>query len=240
MSLALALALLAAPAQAGNFMVSQTTLQLGPVHHSGLVGLRNSGVAPIRFEVTAYAWDESENGEMLLVPTTDLLVFPTLFTIAPGEDRQIRVGATPDAGATELTWRVFVEELPALSADGSVGVELRTRLGIPVFLAPDEPRVGGHIADASVNHGRLSLRVVNDGNVHFRVQDVTVAARRADGTSVFSETTRGWYVLAGGAREFGFDLPAECDEIAALDLRVQTDVGTWTSEVPAVASGCVE
>jgi fimbrial chaperone protein len=238
MSLALALAL---AAHAGTFTVNPTTLELGERHHSAVLVLENTGPEPIRFEATAYRWDESEGGEMLLDPTDELLVFPTLFVLAPGARQPVRVGV-PEAGAAdEQTWRVFIEELPALSAGGDVGVQVRTRMGIPVFLPPAEPQVSGYVAGSGLTDAHLDVRVVNDGNVHFRVAQVRVVGRTVAGDATFTGSTRGWYVLAGGTRTFGFDVPAEqCTDLAEIEVQAETDRGTFTSRIPVSPAGCGE
>ena len=64
----------------------------------------------------------------------------------PGEQRNIRIGTAAPPGASEKTFRIFIEELPAPAAGSSGGlpgqVTIRTRLGIPIFLGPRERSPG--------------------------------------------------------------------------------------------------
>lgn len=229
----------AGPALAGSYNLSPTNLSLGEDNHSAILSVDNQGSDELRFHVTSFAWDESEQGEMLLDPTTDLVVFPTLFVLAPGERRQIRVGTTREAGAAEQTYRVIVEELPSLSADGEQGVLVRTRMSVPVFLEPIRGAYSGRVGSVASAGGGVAVTVVNDGTLHFRARKVLVDGRDASGASVYAGSVDGWYVLAGHDRMFEVPLPPEhCAEITSLRVTVETDHGTWRSEVAADPSAC--
>ncbi len=232
------IALVLGTALAGTFTVAPTTLTLGEQHHSAVLVLNNTGTDVIRFEATSFRWDESEAGEMLLEPTDELLVFPTIFSLAPGESRQVRVGTAQPAGSDERTWRVFIEELPSLSAQGNVGVEVRTRMGIPIFLPAQDAQAAGRIGGA-LTDGQVALQVVNEGNTHFRVAEVRVVGRDASGAERFADAARGWYVLAGGTRTFPFDLPSDvCADLVSLELTADTNHGRWMAPVAVDPARC--
>lgn len=225
-------------ALAGTFTVAPTNLTLGEQHHSAVLVLNNTGTDVIRFEATSFRWDESDAGEMLLEPADELLVFPTIFSLAPGESRQVRVGTAQPPGPHERTWRVFIEELPSLSAQGNVGVEVRTRMGIPIFLPPETAQAAGRVSGALAD-GQIALQVVNEGNTHFRVADVRAVGRDASGAERFAHAVRGWYVLAGGTRSFTFDLPADvCADLVSLELTADTTQGRWMAPVAVDPARC--
>lgn len=235
----LALAL-AGPAHAGVFHVVPTILYLGAKNQSALFTVNNQGTEDLRFQVTSFAWDEPEMGEPGLDPTTDLVVFPTLFVVPAGTSQQIRVGTTKTARTAEQSYRIFVEELPPLSEEGTLGVRMLTKMGVPVFLEPKSPVVSGRIADATFVAGKLSLRVVNEGTVHFKIQDVQAAGLDAAGLPLFEGKQSGWYVLPGGAKRYELAVPSEkCKDIAKFDLKASTDQGVWTLTLPADPGQCL-
>src|SRR4051812_16041595 len=106
--------MIAVPARASNFTVNPMSVSLSPSVRSGAVTIKNTSPDELRFQVTAYEWDQDDHGGITLKDTTGLIVFPQLLTLPPGAQRQIRIGtdAAPTTGA-ELSFRVFFEELQA-------------------------------------------------------------------------------------------------------------------------------
>jgi fimbrial chaperone protein len=223
--------LAAAPAAAGEFNVSPTRLSLTEQRHTTLLTLRNVGTEALRFQVTPYHWTQSDTEAVQLTPTSDLVVFPSLLTLAPGESRNVRVGTTASFGETEGTYRIFVEELPPLEPSGERGVRVLTRAGIPVFLAPHRAEAAAKISDVQLTGGTLDVRLENQGNVHFLVQELAATASCA-GAEPRQADVHGWYVLPGTARPMSVVLPGgTCAGDGALDLRAVTDQGTWTEHI---------
>ena len=225
--LCLAALLLAAsePAGATTFTVNPTRITLSRTARSTLLTVRNEGDTPVRIQVTAHAWSQRLGGEMQLDDTTDLIVFPTLFALAPGGERKVRVAGAVAAGPAEKTYRVFVQELPPeAGAEGGVaGVRMLTRMGIPVFIQPDEPSARAGLRGLVLADGRFAFRVENLGNVHFLPADVRVIGSSEAGERIGARSTHGWYILAGGAR--GFELPlddwADCQRVRRLTVEVE-------------------
>jgi fimbrial chaperone protein len=218
-------------AHAGNFNVMPTRVHLDDARSSRLVTIRNDSDEPLRFEVTAEAWADSPDGKMLLEPTDDLVVFPSLLTIEPGEARRLRIGTKSAPGSQEVTYRVFVSELPDL-VEGAPGIKVLTRMSLPVFVAPTKALRMGEVSSVQVDGTELAVEVANDGNVHFRVGQVQMVALDADGKQRFAASERGWYVLAGARRVFRMTLPeAICDTSDSIRLRVETERENWDSTV---------
>src|SRR5206468_4339846 len=138
LGLALGLLLcLAARASATSFTVTPIQVVLATSTSSTLLTVANQSADTLRLEVSAFAWDQAPDGEMQLTATEDVLFFPSLLTLGPGERRNVRVGAATAAAASEKTYRIFVEELPppegGSTAPKKSGVRILTRMGIPVF-----------------------------------------------------------------------------------------------------------
>jgi fimbrial chaperone protein len=237
---ALALVAGAAPASAGKFQVAPTRVELRD-SRPGQVTVRNQSKTPTRFHVKAYRWSESQDGEMKLSPSSEIVVYPSLFELAPGAIRPIRLAAAATAGPREKSYRVIVEELPSLRAGrpaGGTGIAIRTRMSIPVFLAPRSRQVRGAVT-AALDAGRLSFAVENRGTVHFRTQSVRVLALRADGSTQLDRSQPGWYVLPGRRRRYQLELGAnQCRAVDRLVIEAKSDGGTWRSEIPVDSVRC--
>ena len=80
-------------AEASAFNVSPTRVMLAPGSTSAVLTLTNDSTHAIRFQLSAFAWDQTEDGRMTLADTKDIVFYPPLVTIEPRQSRRIRVGA---------------------------------------------------------------------------------------------------------------------------------------------------
>lgn len=211
------------PAQASTYSVNPTQVVLSAQTLSQLVTLRNPGTETLRFQVTAFRWDQSPQGEMLLAPTRDVVAFPSLLTVEAGQQRTIRVGFTGVAGDIEASYRIFVEELPADSSDPSTGSGIRvlTRIGIPVFVQPRQPAGRIELTPVQIQSGRVSFGLRNTGNAHLLPQSIHLEGVGRSGAVMLDREEKGWYLLAGGVRDYQFDIPPQsCDGLTTLLARV--------------------
>lgn len=229
-----------APARAGNFQVSPVIVSLDEKKTSGLIEISNHGDEPIRLHVKAHAWDQSATGDMVLGATDDIIVFPTLLTLKAGETRNVRVGTRLRANGAERSFRVFVEELPPLpGARRAPGIQVRMRMGIPIFVGGggEEPSV--HVEEASSSKdGRFSFRVRNNGGAHTVTRAVDVTLLDARGHALDRRKFPGWYLLAGGERVYEARVGAVACTAARVEVRVESDRGTQISEKPVNRARC--
>jgi fimbrial chaperone protein len=232
-------ALWPACAAAGDLDITPVVVDLGRAR-STLVTVKNAAKEPGRYELHAFAWDETPLGQMKLEPSADLLVFPRVLDLAPGQERKIRIGTTAAPGDRERTWRVFIEEiLPAATAEEATRLRTRLRVGLPVFLAPQRPLAGGEIAGLGVEHAKVTFLVRNGGTVRIRPSSVRVVATDATENPIFEKTFDGWYVLAGGDRLYEIDLPAEvCAKARSVTATAATDRQTIEARQPLSDRAC--
>jgi len=237
----IALALTATSARAGGLNVSPIQIRLSPQTTKAMLTLRNDSEETVRYQVSATSWNQSTRGELQLAPTNEVLFFPALFTLKPGEKRNIRLGVGTPFGLVEKTYRVFVEELPPTErpAQPSSDVRVLTRVGVPVFLAPARPVERRSIEGLGARGGRASFRISNQGTVHFREDAVKLRGVDGSGAELFEREQRGWYVLAGGALDYEFQLPRSCPGLAALVAEVTAENGDkFEQRAPAEPSAC--
>jgi fimbrial chaperone protein len=208
------------PARAAEVQVSPVVVSLTPAARSAIIVVRNQGRTTARFELQARAWEQGPTGEMVLGPTDGIAVFPPVLTVAPGEERNVRVGATSPFGPVETTFRLLMDEMPAPeSPDSPSQVRVVTRLSLPVFLAPAKPVEKTAVAGLAVSAGTASFRLVNEGTVHVLPTAVKLVGLDAAGKSVFEKDLPAWYVLAGGRREYEVPVPRDaCASIRELEV----------------------
>jgi fimbrial chaperone protein len=218
------LALPDARAEAARFTINPTRLMLSARSTSALLTIQNDGPTPIRLQVTTHAWAQSPAGQMELGSTEDVVVFPTLLTLQPGERRKVRVAVMAAPGDVERTYRVFLEELPPVASPGSQGVavQMLTRVGIPVFLQPAKVTNRAVLGPATFEGGELKFRVDNVGTTHFVPDAIHVQGLSATGETVVDKSVDGWYILAGDQREYDLQLgSADCGRVRSVLLQVR-------------------
>jgi fimbrial chaperone protein len=198
---------------AAGLNVSPVQVSLTADEPRALITLRNEGDVEQRFQVSAMNWGEDPDKGMVLSPTEEIVFFPALLAVKPGEAKNVRIGtAAPLEGPVERTYRIFVEELPAApKPEAKPAVRVLTRVGIPVFVAPQKPLEGRRVSAISLAAGKAALEVQNAGNVHFRVELVRLEGQDKSGAKIFETQVAGWYVLAGGRKPYALEIPrADC------------------------------
>lgn len=238
--------------QAGNVQASVFKVTPVRVTFSGpsstLLTLKNESDQPLRFQITSFAWSQDPQGAVQLTPTEDIVFFPALLSLNPGEERKVRVAATVAAKEAEKTYRIFFEELPPLekpSAPTGAQVRILTKMGIPIFVSPEKGHAEASIDAVGMQKGTLSFDVRNSGNVHFGLEGVKLQGKAAGGQTVFARQLDGWYVLAGSPRSYSLEIPAaECLKLKTIVIEAQTDVtalgnsGTITREFEVPPGAC--
>ena len=233
---ALCLLGLAWPARSAAIGIDPILLELSGETPTTLLVLRNDGSEPVRLQLRAFNWAQNLKGEMQLSPTTELVLFPPLLEIAPGEKRNIRVGTTAQPGPAERSFRVLVDELPPMrksSAGPGLGVATLSQFSLPAFLAAAKPVEEVRVEGLRLANGILSFRLRNAGTVHARPSKVLVEALGSRGESVFAHDWSGWYLLAGDEREYELQVPTSaCAQARSFAVHATLD--------PTVVNAAIE
>jgi len=134
------------------------------------------------------------------------------------------VGATSPAASVEKTYRLILQELPAFKTSSrTLNVQVLTRQSVPIFVEPAEATTSGQIETLSVDHSTLAFTVRNTGTRHFIARKIRMTGFDVAGKQLFTHTTVGWYILAGGSRHYELPIhPGTCD------LRVEVETGEQT------------
>jgi fimbrial chaperone protein len=208
---------------ASNFSVNPVQVNLSPTAPTAILSLSNKSDQPLRFRLSAFAWKQADREQMRLTPTDDVILFPALVKLAPGEERQILIAAGTTFGPSEKTYRVALQELPSVDEPGDtpVAIEMPTRMTIPVFLEASRRLMMASIYGFRVEGGQLSLNVENRGASHFVVDKIVVHGLAQDGESLFDRALSGSYVLAGRIQTYDLRLPdGGCAQMAAIATEV--------------------
>jgi len=227
-------------ASGATFSVNPTRVVLTARAATSLVTIRNEGDQPSRFQVNVVKWGQDERGQMQLTPTDDMVVFPLMMTLDPGQERSVRVGAATTFGPVEKSYRLIIEELPPLerSAD-TANVRMLTRMVVPIFLEPPSPKASARLTDVALGAGVLHFTLQNTANVYFIPDAVTVKAFDQRGTELLINTLEAWYVLAGGSRVYEVEMPQPlCEQMRSLAIEVTIGTASLKARLETPASAC--
>jgi fimbrial chaperone protein len=215
---------------AGSFGVDPVRLTFPPGARSTSLSLQNHADEPVLVQSEVMAWAQQE-GRDVLTPSRDLVVSPPLFKVAPGATQIVRVGLLrPPAADREVTYRLFLLEVPPPPRAGEMGVVTRLRLGLPVFVLP--PRPAAPILKwraRNAPNGDIELSLGNEGNAH--VQAIDFKLYLPDGTLI-AEESRAAYVLPAQARSWQMK-PKQPWQGEKLKLNARTSGGEIVAEIPA-------
>ena len=232
---AAALWLAALPAAAAEFSVSPIRLFFERGARSAVVSVTNDSKQPLRMQLRLAEWTQDADGQDVYRDSEDLVYFPKLMTIEPGEKRLVRIG--PKApGAGERTYRLFLDELrdDAKPQSGSAAVTFSIRFALPIFFVPAEPKPRGEIEAISLEAGVLKVTVANPGNQHFRIETL-----RAEAGGAPLKEIAGWYLLPGARRVHRIEIPAEaCARLRRLEVAVKADRVTLQRAFEVAPGAC--
>lgn len=218
LALSAAMTLVTLGACASEFSVSPISIELKPDALTETVTVTNHAKTRLRVSIRLMEWKQDAEGKDVYTDTGDIVYFPRQMDVEPQSKRLVRLGAKHPAAGTERTYRLFIEEQPEAAPDGRRGqVSFFFRFGVPIFLAPVDPKPQPEVTAPTLDNGKVSLAVRNDGNQHVRVTKISVS----DGAG-FSREVAGWYALPGTQRAYTVDLPRDaCRKATSLDVVVE-------------------
>lgn len=161
------------PVRAADLMVMPVSIHLDKQRDRGIVQVTNQGTETATLQAEAIAW-RREGGVDHDGPTTDLILNPPVFTLAPGKTQLVRVGLRRSSEAEqETTYRLVLREVPTANEAQSTGVQGQVRvlvaLRLPVYVAPAAVRSEQRWQVRYDGSNQMVAQVVNTGNVHYKV-----------------------------------------------------------------------
>lgn len=210
-------------ARAGSLAVNPIRLTLSESSPTGALTLENTGGTTMVLQLQLMRWSATQADDHY-EPSEDLVATPPIMKIGPGATQTIRVGlAGAVEGKRELSYRLFIEEVPPPAESGYPGLQVALRLGVPVFVEPvqkTEPALDWRAVKAA--DGSLALQVSNRGSAHLRLIRLRLnAAGDADPLAI---KTVAQYLLPGQQRQ----IPLKMERPLAarhISVSAETDHG---------------
>lgn len=213
-----------------NFGVGPMQLELGHATGTGLIKINNVDTSTLRLQVSLYSWTLNHDGTPVYEENDDLVFFPQLLDIQPGDERLIRVGIKTPPAEKEKSYILFIEEIPASLTKASsqsndhssqgVKIAVAARFGIQVFVKPKKVLASADVGEISLDKGLLKFTVFNTGNVHLSIPTISV-----NGKDDFAKELKGSTLLAESKRAYEVSIPESvCATAGQLDIRVKTSM----------------
>jgi fimbrial chaperone protein len=161
------------PLLAATFNVSPIRVGLSAQRPIVPLSVRNEGDDPLVVQVQVVRWSQKD-GEDVYESTKDILATPPIVTVPPRSTQIVRVGLRRGVDPErELSYRVYLAEVPAPPAADANRVHVALRIGLPVFVSsPTAPMPALAWKVVHGEDGAATLRVKNEGNAHARIANV--------------------------------------------------------------------
>ncbi len=230
-------------AGAGEYAVTPMRISLDREAASSTVTVTNSGSDRMSFQIAAMEWTQDADGRDRYAPTTEVIFFPKILTLQPGESRVVRVGVQAFPVQAERTFRLFIEPLQVRAAEPAASgaqISINIRFALPIFVKPAAPAAAGEIDDVAVHRGVLAFKLRNTGNEHLRAENgVAVTGRDAQGSDVFTERIETGNVLAGAAKPIALTLPrGTCARLASLEITARAEQLALSQKLDVGRASC--
>lgn len=209
--------------------ISPVSIIFAPEQRVASLTITNRGSATTVIQVRPFVWRETE-GVANLTDTTALAASPPFAEIPPARAQAIRLLLREPAGATEATYRLLIDQLPA---PNTAGIRVALRLSLPVFAQPSNQAAA--TLDWHVVQGRsgAELNVYNRGNRHATIIGAQVNA--PNGVTIPVRTATHPYVLSGATSRWmieGRRLPSG----GQVRLTITSDTGAQEATAPIVSA----
>lgn len=215
---------------AAGFSVSPIKVDLSGDKKIISLKVHNSSNEPTAVQAELMDWSQREGKDLHQAVTRDLLVSPPIFTIAPGEAQIIRVGLRRPLDLNqELSYRLFLQELPSPLPTKFQGLRVVMRLSLPVFVAPAKIQANADLKwkIRQSNTGDLILNAENQGNGHAQVTELRL--KFPNGQELVQKGN--FYILPGSQREWSIASKMAHLSGATVTLLIKNQGKTVTSEL---------
>ncbi|WP_414432181.1 molecular chaperone [Alcanivorax sp. IL2] len=222
--------LLACSSQAGSFRITPLRVQFDDNNPTTQLSIENNSDSTVTLQTTVMRWQQDGDQDNL-TPSNDIFVSPPILMLKPGGRQVIRLRHMPAMPDKEKSYRLYLQDTAA-RARQSGGANMAVRIGLPVFVSPDniepEPRIV-----TGYQNGIWQVRVSNVGSANFRVIGLDAFRANADRDDLTkndlleqsTQPVQGFpYVFADQTREWHVKAPANAQ------IRLRTDIYGYRSQ----------
>ncbi|WP_312074703.1 MULTISPECIES: molecular chaperone [Acinetobacter] len=229
--LLLPLMVLTSFSHAAGFSVSPIKVNLTPENNKVMsLRVHNSSNELVALQAEVMGWNQKDGKDLYESKTREILVTPPIFTVPPGETQIIRVGLRrPLDLKQELSYRLFLQELPPPIPNKFQGLQMVMRMSLPVFVAPATGQASSDLSWRihQVNKGNLILESHNRGNGHAQVTELRL--KLPNGQELVQ--TGNTYLLPGSKQEWSIDFKGGSLSGATVTLVTKVNGKTFTREL---------
>lgn len=223
----------------GEWRVTPIRLDFGKDVKSGVISVINEKDEKLRVQMKASEWTQDAEGKDTYTETNDIIFFPKIMVFEKAEERILRAGIKMPPVSNEKTYRLFIEEIPEPKKAEGVNVAIAIKFGVPIFVKPLKEDAKGEIERLELTEGIMNVAVRNSGNVHFRINSVTISGTDRNGKEIFSKELAGWYLLHGASRVYSTPIPTNiCSELLSVEAVVKTDRFVLNSKTSISTVNC--
>jgi fimbrial chaperone protein len=224
-------AVIPGPLWAGSFQVTPLRVELSSQRPNDALQVQNNGSEPVVIQLQLVAWSQ-ESGRDVYQPTDELLATPPIFTIQPGATQIIRVGSLRGVDEkNELSYRLFLQEVPSKPKPDFKGLQMALRIGLPVFILPKvkaAPALSWRVEQAA--GGQLKVDLKNDGNAHIQILDFNLSLPDKQQAIAVQQVSA--YLLPGQIRSWMLTTdPAQRRGGDTVRINAYTDAGSVETDI---------
>jgi fimbrial chaperone protein len=170
---------------AGSFSVAPLRIDLSKSESANIINLQNIESKPVTVQLYVMAWSH-KNGDDHYTTTRDVIATPQVFHLRANGLQIIRVGLLKKPETNEeLSYRLFIEEIPDPSVADFKGVQLALKISLPIFVAPENKSQHNlEFQTEFQSDGKLKIKLFNSGKVHAQIQKIAVFSQENGGRNI--------------------------------------------------------
>ena len=185
---------------AGSFSVTPLRVELSQSEPTRIINLQNLEAKPVTVQLHISAWSHKDGSDHF-TPTRDVIVTPQIFHLKANSLQIVRAGLIRPADTDEeLSYRLFIEEIPDPPAADFRGAQLALKISLPVFVGPGKTaKPNLEFQSTLQSDGNLKMKIINTGKAHTQIQNIALFSEEKSEQS-FARHEKPLYVLPGQER----------------------------------------